>query len=57
MTITEAISIIDQACGEFRGTRKDHINLQEALNTVRKHVEPKEVPKPPETPKDSKKAK
>lgn len=38
----EALSIVAQACGEFRGTLKDHQTIQEALQLLAKLIAPDE---------------
>lgn len=35
MEIKEALKMLDQVCAEFKGTRQEHIMLQQAVQTVR----------------------
>ena len=36
MIIKEALEIIDQVCASFRGNRADHIQINTALDAIRK---------------------
>jgi len=35
MKLEEALTIIEQACAEFKGTLKDHQTIQQAIRLVR----------------------
>ena len=52
MTIVEALGNLDQVCSEFKGTRADHVALQQSMQVVSAAVG-KAKPKP--TKKDQKK--
>lgn len=34
MTIEQAMAIVAQVCADFKGTLRDHQNIQQALQTV-----------------------
>jgi len=40
MTKQEAISLLDNVCNVFRGTRQDHMKLMEAINLFKTLEEP-----------------
>ena len=35
MDIQESINLLDQVCQNYRGTRQEHVALQQAMQTVR----------------------
>ncbi|KKM25053.1 hypothetical protein LCGC14_1598900 [marine sediment metagenome] len=49
MEIKEALGNLDMACAEFKGTRTDHVALQQSMQVVTKALEP---PKEKIIPKD-----
>lgn len=40
MTPTEALQILEQASGEYRGSRKEHLQIQQALIVLSRVVNP-----------------
>lgn len=44
MTIEEAFSIIDQACGSVQADRKTHILISQALDIIKKELDSKSNP-------------
>lgn len=34
MTIKQAFNILDKVCGNYRGTREDHLNISQALDMI-----------------------
>ncbi len=63
MTIQEALNNLDQVCAEYKGTRQDHVVLQESMQVLaaatvppKKKIEPTEK-EPEEVKKVDKKKK
>lgn len=42
MNIEQALQIIEQVCASHRGTRQDHVMIQQALETIKAAVTKKE---------------
>lgn len=38
MTIQEAINVVDLVCQQYKGTRKEHSTLVEALNIIQESI-------------------
>lgn len=45
MTIEEAVNLIDQVIANFRGTRIEHVKLQEALEVIQDLIDNKSTKK------------
>ena len=45
MNLQQALSNLDQVCAEFKGTRLDHVSLQQSLKIVTEATEPKKEDK------------
>ncbi len=56
MTIVEALGNLDQVCSEFKGTRADHVALQQSMQVVSAAVG-KAKPKPTKKEPDGNKKK
>ena len=41
MEIQEALGNLDQVCAEFKGTRTDHVALQQSMQVVTEALKPK----------------
>ena len=41
MELKEALSNLDQVCSEFKGTRTDHVALQQSMQVVTEASKPK----------------
>ena len=41
MTPNEALAILEKSSADFRGTKADHIKIQEAVNMLQRAIEPK----------------
>ncbi len=48
MTIEEALGNLDMACADFKGTRTDHVALQESMQVVTKECSRIDPPDPTE---------
>ena len=50
MNVQEALGNLDQVCADFRGTRTDHVTLQQSLKVVAEtftdSIGPKKEPEP-----------
>ena len=44
MEIGEALSNLDQVCAEFKGTRADHVVLQQSMQVVHKECSRIDLP-------------
>lgn len=44
MTVQEAMTVIAQACAEFKGTLRDHQVIQQALQKVQDTIDGKREP-------------
>ncbi len=40
MELKEALINLDQVCSEFKGTRTDHVALQQSMQTIRDATSP-----------------
>lgn len=58
MQANEALELVDRVVSDFRGTRQDHINLQQAMSVLRLALsQPKSEPAQDAEPEGTKKSK
>jgi len=38
MTIKQAFQILDKACGNYRGTREEHLGISKALDVIAQFI-------------------